>query len=79
MDTTNLEESMAGFSQKFRKFSLAIVIVALLITGALLVNLIYNPPTFNTDLDAFTPDSEASDAHDRIHKNFPNELSLIHI
>ena len=45
----------------------------MLITGALLVNLVYNPPTFNTDLDAFTPDSEASKAHDRIHQNFPNE------
>ena len=73
MDTAKLEESMAGMSQTFRKFSLAIVIVTMLITGLLLVNLIYNPPTFNTDLDAFTPDSEASDAHDRIHENFPNE------
>lgn len=73
MDTTNLEESMAGFSKTFRKFSLAIVVVTMLITGALLVNLVYNPPTFNTDLDAFTPDSEASKAHDRIHQNFPNE------
>ena len=62
MDTAKLEESMAGMSQTFRKFSLAIVIVTMLITGLLLVNLIYNPPTFNTDLDAFTPDSEASDA-----------------
>ena len=73
MDTAKLEESMAGMSQTFRKFSLAIVIVTMLITGLLLVNLIYNPPTFNTDLDAFTPDSESSDAHDRIHENFPNE------
>ena len=73
MDTTNLEESMAGFSETFRRFSLAIVLVTMLITGALVVNLIYNPPTFNTDLDAFTPDSEASEAHERIHQNFPNE------
>ena len=64
---------MAGFTKTFRKFSLAIVVVTMLITGALLVNLVYNPPTFNTDLDAFTPDSEASKAHDRIHQNFPNE------
>lgn len=64
---------MAGFSKTFRKFSLAIVTVTMLITTALLVNLVYNPPTFNTDLDAFTPDSEASKAHDRIHQNFPNE------
>ena len=73
MDTTSLEESMAGFSDKFRKLSLAIVIVTMLITGALLANLVYNPPTFNTDLDAFTPNSEENSAHERIHQNFPNE------
>ncbi len=73
MDTTSLEESMAGFSDRFRKLSLAIVIVTMLITGALLANLVYNPPTFNTDLDAFTPDSEENSAHERIHQNFPNE------
>ena len=73
MDTTTLEESMARFSEKFRRLSLAIVVVTMLITGALVVNLIYNPPTFNTDLDAFVPDSEANSAHERIHQNFPNE------
>lgn len=73
MDTTGLEESMAGFAKKFRKFSLAIVAVTILLTGALLANLIYNPPTFNTDLDAFVPESEANTAHERIHQNFPNE------
>ena len=64
---------MARFSETFRRLSLAIVVVTIIITGALLVNLVYNPPTFNTDLDAFTPDSEASKAHERIHHNFPNE------
>ena len=64
---------MAGFAKKFRKFSLAIVAVTMLLTGALLANLIYNPPTFNTDLDAFVPESEANTAHERIHQNFPNE------
>ena len=73
MDTTGLEESMAGFAKQFRKFSLAIVVVTMLLTGALLANLIYNPPTFNTDLDAFVPESEANTAHERIHQNFPNE------
>jgi len=34
---------------------------------------VINPPTFNTDLDAFTPDSEEYSAHERIHQNFPNE------
>lgn len=64
---------MAGLSDKFRKLSLSILIVTMLITGALLVNLVYNPPTFNTDLDAFVPESEANSAHERIHQNFPNE------
>ena len=64
---------MAGFSDKFRKLSLTILIVTMLITGALLINLVYNPPTFNTDLDAFVPESEANSAHERIHQNFPNE------
>ena len=45
---------MAGFTKTFRKFSLAIVVVTMLITGALLVNLVYNPPTFNTDPVSYT-------------------------
>tara|TARA_B100000674_G_scaffold499322_1_gene543999 strand:- start:1668 stop:4271 length:2604 start_codon:yes stop_codon:yes gene_type:complete len=73
MDTTKLEESMAAFSTRFRKMSLTIVIVSVIITGSLLANLIYNPPTFNTDLDAFVPESESNNAHMRIHQNFPNE------
>ena len=64
---------MAAFSTRFRKMSLTIVIVSVIITGSLLANLIYNPPTFNTDLDAFVPDSESNNAHVRIHQNFPNE------
>jgi predicted RND superfamily exporter protein len=32
-----------------------------------------SPPDFNTDLADFAPDSEANDAHERIHQHFPNE------
>ena len=73
MDTMKLEESMAGFSGKFRKLSVPIIIATLLITVVLLGNLATSPPSFNTDLDAFTPDSDAKTAHERIHENFPNE------
>ena len=64
---------MAGFSGKFRKLSVPIIIATLLITVVLLGNLATSPPSFNTDLDAFTPDSDAKTAHERIHENFPNE------
>ncbi|MDA8545836.1 MMPL family transporter [Candidatus Poseidoniales archaeon] len=73
MDTMKLEESMASFAGKFRKLSVPIIIATLLITVVLLGNLASSPPSFNTDLDAFTPDSTAKTAHERIHENFPNE------
>ncbi len=73
MDTTKLEESMAQLSTRFKQLSLPIVIATGLITIILLANLINSPPTFNTDLDAFSPDSEAKTAHEDIHQYFPNE------
>jgi len=81
MDTTKLEESMAGFAGRFRKISVPIIIATLLITVVLLGNLATSPPSFNTDLDAFTPDSNAKTAHERIHENFPNETRpmFIHV
>ena len=73
MDTTKLEESMAGYSEHFKKIALPIVIATALITVLLLSNLATSPPNFNTDLDAFTPDSTTKDAHERIHEHFPDE------
>ena len=32
------------------------------------------PPTFQTDLNDFAPESEASLAHDRVHEHFPDEM-----
>ena len=64
---------MAGFAGRFRKLSAPIIIGTLLITVVLLGNLATSPPSFNTDLDAFTPESTAKTAHERIHENFPNE------
>ncbi|MDE0870170.1 MAG: hypothetical protein OSA21_07650, partial [Candidatus Poseidoniaceae archaeon] len=50
-----------------------LLVVVFLFTVALGVQLVVSPPTFNTDLADFAPDSESSDAHDRIHEHFPNE------
>ncbi|MAM36351.1 MAG: hypothetical protein CL988_04190, partial [Euryarchaeota archaeon] len=49
------------------------LLVVVLCTVALSAHLVVSPPTFNTDLGDFAPDSEARDAHDRIHEYFPNE------
>ena len=79
MDTVKLEETMASFTGKFRKTSIPILVVTGLITVLLLGNLFSSPPQFNTDLDAFSPDSESKDAHDRIHEYFPNETRPLFI
>mgnify|MGYP006251072709 FL=1 len=79
MDTTNLEESMANFSDTFRKLSLPILLVSTLITAILAFGLINSPPEFNTDLDAFTPESSQNDAHERIHEYFPDETRPLFI
>ena len=79
MDTTNLEESMANFSDTFRKLSLPILLVSTLITAILAFGLINSPPEFNTDLDAFTPESNQNDAHERIHEYFPDETRPLFI
>ena len=64
---------MAGWAPTFKRMAPAILVVVFLFTVALSVHLIVSPPTFNTDLADFAPDSESSDAHDRIHQYFPNE------
>ena len=79
MDTAKLEEAMASFAGRFRKLSVPILLVTSLITVILMANLITSPPKFNTDLDAFAPESESKDAHDRIHEYFPNETRPLFI
>ena len=73
MDTESLEERMAGWAPTFKRIAPVLLVVVFLFTVALSVQLVVSPPTFNTDLADFAPDSESSDAHDRIHENFPNE------
>lgn len=64
---------MAQWSGSFKKMSPIILVVAFLFTATLGFQLVSSPPTFNTDLSDFAPDSESSDAHQRIHEFFPNE------
>ena len=73
MDTGSLETRMASWSHSFQRIAPVLLVVVFLFTVALSVHLVTSPPTFNTDLADFAPDSESSDAHDRIHQYFPNE------
>ena len=73
MDTTALEERMAGWSSTFQRMAPAFLVIVTLMTVALGVHLVVSPPTFNTDLADFAPESDSRDAHDEIHQFFPNE------
>ncbi len=73
MDTASLEERMASWAPLFKRMAPVILVVVFLFTVSLSAHLIVSPPTFNTDLSDFAPDSDSSDAHDRIHEYFPNE------
>ena len=73
MDTSALEAKMAKGAGVFRRSALVILVVIGIITVGLMAHLANSPPDFNTDLADFAPDSEANDAHERIHQHFPNE------
>ena len=73
MDTTALEERMAGWSSAFQRMAPVFLVIVTLVTVALGVHLVVSPPTFNTDLADFAPESDSRDAHDEIHQFFPNE------
>lgn len=73
MDTTALEERMAGWSSAFQRMAPAFLVIVTLMTVALGVHLVVSPPTFNTDLADFAPESDSREAHDEIHQFFPNE------
>ena len=74
MDTAGLEERLAKLAPQFERSAPFIVGVFSLITVLLAANLYTSPPTFQTDLNDFSPESEASDAHERIHQHFPDEM-----
>ena len=64
----------AGQSDRFRKFSWPILIISAAMTIGLVADLAFvDTPSFHTDLSDFAPDSESSDAHDRISEHFSKE------
>jgi predicted RND superfamily exporter protein len=74
MDTAGLEERLSKFAPQFERSAPFLVGVFTLITLLLASNLYLSPPTFQTDLNEFSPTTDASSAHDRIHEHFPNEI-----
>lgn len=65
---------MRGQSDRFRKFSWPILIISAAMTIGLVADLAFvDTPSFHTDLSDFAPDSESSDAHERISEHFSNE------
>ena len=74
MDTAALEERLAEAAPQFRRAAPFIVAFFTIVTLVLAGNLYAAPPTFQTDLNDFAPESEASLAHDRIHAHFPDEM-----
>ena len=77
MDTTALEERMAGWSSAFQRMAPVFLVIVTLVTVALGVHLVVSPPTFNTDLADFAPESDSRDAHDEIHQFFGIIISLV--
>ena len=74
MDKAGLEERLAEAAPQFERSAPLIVGVFTLLTVVLAANLYISPPTFQTDLNDFSPETDASEAHDRIHAHFPNEM-----
>ena len=68
-----LEERMALWSSRFKQLAPVFLVFVVLCTVALASHLVVSPPTFNTDLADFAPESDSRDAHDRIHEYFPDE------
>ena len=79
MDTSALEERMALWSSRFKQWTPAILVVVVLFTVAISAHLVVSPPTFNTDLGDFAPESDSRNAHDRIHEFFPDEARPLFI
>ena len=77
MDKVDLEERLAQAAPAFSRAAPLIVGVFSILTLVLAGNLYVSPPTFQTDLNDFSPETDASEAHDRIHANyFPGHPEL---
>ena len=69
-----IEDRLRGQSATFRKYSWPILIASVLLTAGLVADLaVVDTPTFHTDLSDFAPESDSSDAHERISEHFTNE------
>ena len=79
MDTDALEERMALWSPRFKQWTPVLLVVVVLFTVGISGHLIVSPPTFNTDLGDFAPESDSRTSHDRIHEFFPNEARPLFI
>ena len=74
MSNELLESKMRSYAPIFKKSAWPILILSSLLTIGLVADLtVMNTPSFHTDLADFAPDSESSDAHDRISEHFGNE------
>ncbi|MGB2276287.1 MAG: hypothetical protein ACPH5S_04875, partial [Candidatus Poseidoniaceae archaeon] len=73
MEVERLEALADRAAPGFAKAALPILVLAGLITASLMLALVTSPPDFDTDLDRFAPNSEALEAHERIHEHFPDE------
>ena len=79
MDKADIEERLAKAAPAFSRAAPLIVGVFSILTLVLAGNLYVSPPAFQTDLNDFSPETEASEAHDRIHDHFPNEMRPLFI
>ncbi len=74
MSGNQIEDGLRGHSATFRKYSWPIIIVSVLLTAGLVVDLaLFDTPSFHTDLSDFAPESETSEAQERISLHFTNE------
>jgi uncharacterized protein len=74
VDSADIEQQLRGKSATFRKYSWPILIVSIILTAGLVADLAFiDTPSFHTDLADFAPDSESSEAHERISSHFTNE------
>ncbi len=82
MSGNQIEDRLRGHSATFRKYSWPILIVSVLLTAGLVVDLAFvDTPSFHTDLADFAPESESSEAQERISSHFTNETRpmLVHV
>jgi len=74
VSANQLEDRLRGHSATFKKYSWPILIASVILTAGLVVDLAFvDTPSFHTDLADFAPDSESSEAQERISSHFTNE------